>query len=522
MLYCPARMALVWILAATPILLVVVLMTVVRWPAARAGLLGLLAAMGLAAAAFGAGMEVQSTALGRGLMMALDVLPIVWGAYLFYRVTAEGGAIAALGEALPALTPSRGLQALVIGWAFASFLQGVGGFGVPVAVTAPILVGLGFTPLTAVLAPSIGHAWAVTFGSLASSLQAMASATGLTPAALAPASALALGVVGVGCGVGVAQAAEGWRGALRLAVPIAGIGAAMGLAHYLLAAHGMWSIAAVGAGLVGVGVGLALARLSGASESAWKPGTLRLLGRGLEGYALLVAVIGLARFIRPLQAVLQRWTVTAALPATATAQGFEMPAAVQRYAPLGHTGTLLLFAALLAFGLLAGRSPSGAGAALRRVVSSTLTTMLPVTLGIIAMVELSAVMEYAGMIRALASGLAAIAGPGFALVSPWIGALGAFVTGSNTSSNLMFATLQARTASLLNLETTHVLALQNVGGALGSVVSPTKVIVAVSTVGLAGQEGRVMRPLAFALALILLWVSLAVGIGLLTAVVQSA
>jgi lactate permease len=154
-------------------------------------------------------------------------------------------------------------------------------------------------------------------------------------------------------------------------------------------------------------------------------------------------------------------------------------------------------------------------------MSSTLSTMLPVTLGIVAMVELSAVMEYAGMISALASAMASAAGQSFALVSPWIGALGAFVTGSNTSSNLIFAALQARMAGLLNLEPAHLLALQNVGGALGSVVSPAKVIVAVSTVGLAGQEGHVMRALAIAMGLILLLVSLAVGFGLLIAVVQS-
>ena len=328
-------MAPVWLLAATPILFVVVLMTVVRWPAARAGVLGLLAAMALGATAFGAGLDVQRIAAARGLLMALDVLPIVWGAYLFHCVTEESGAIAALGEALPALTPSRGLQALVIGWAFASFLQGVGGFGVPVAVTAPILVSLGFPPLTAVLAPSIGHAWAATFGSLASSLQAMASATGMSPAVLAPASALALGFVGVACGVGVAQVAEGWRGAARLAVPIAAIGAAMGLTHYLLAAQGMWPIASVGAGLVGVGMGLVLARFSPTAPITWEPATLRRLRKGLEGYALLVVVIGLARFLRPLQAILQRWTINAALPATTTAQGFQMPAGVQHYRAAG-------------------------------------------------------------------------------------------------------------------------------------------------------------------------------------------
>ncbi len=90
----------------------------------------------------------------------------------------EAGAIRTIGQALPYLTADRGMQALVIGWVFASFLQGVGGFGVPVAVIAPILVGLGFTPLSAVIIPSLGHGWAVTFGSLGSSFQALLAATG--------------------------------------------------------------------------------------------------------------------------------------------------------------------------------------------------------------------------------------------------------------------------------------------------------------------------------------------------------
>ena len=98
-------MTVLWLLAASPILLVVVLMTVVHWPAARAGLAGLAAALVVAGGWFGAGLPVQRVALIRGVLMALDVLPIVWGAYVFYRVTAEAGAIDALSEVLPVLTP---------------------------------------------------------------------------------------------------------------------------------------------------------------------------------------------------------------------------------------------------------------------------------------------------------------------------------------------------------------------------------------------------------------------------------
>jgi lactate permease len=516
-------MALLWLFSASPVLLVVLCMTVFRWSAARAGLLGLAAAMTVAALSFGAGIDVQRVALTRGVLMALDVLPIVWGAYLFYRVTDEAGAIAALAEALPALTPSRGMQALVIGWAFTSLLQGVGGFGVPVAVTAPILVGLGFSPVTAVLVPSIGHAWAVTFGSLASAFQAMVTATGLTPSALAPASALALGVVGLACGVVATQAATGWKETGRLGLAILAIGIAMGASHYLLATHGLWPVASVGGGLAGMGVGLAVARRVGMGPARPLPAeAVRGFGRGLQGYAVLIGVISVVQFVAPLRDALHSWTVSVRLPSTETLHGFVMPEAAYRYAPLGHMGALLVYAAILVFLLYAWRGRALGRESLRRIIVGTARPMIPATLGILGMVALAAVMDYSGMIRVLAEAMAVLAGGGFALVSPWIGALGAFVTGSNTNSNLMFSALQLRTASLLGMDGPSILALQNIGGALGSVISPAKVIVAVSTVGLAGQEGRVMRPLAWGLGIILLLTSLAAGLGLLFAVVQSA
>jgi lactate permease len=345
----------------------------------------------------------------------------------------------------------------------------------------------------------------------------MVAATGLPAALLAPASALALGILGVACGVGAAQAAAGWKETARLGVIIAVMGGAMGLTQYGLASLGLWPIASVGAGLVGTGIGLVAAR-----RTPLEVGALRRLGFGLQGYIVLVGVVSLVQFVPLLREGLHRWTVSVSLASTTTLLGHSMPAMTYRYHPLGHTGALLAFAALLAYVLYRWQGSALGSGGLGRIAAETARPMLPVTLGLLAMVALAAVMEQAGMIQALATALANAAGNGFAVVSPWIGALGAFVTGSNTSSNLMFAALQARTADVLGLDLPMILALQNVGGALGSVVSPTKVIVAVSTLGMIGQEGRVMRPLAVRLACLLLLTSLAAGLALLLAVVQSA
>ena len=122
-----------------------------RWGAARAGGVGYLSALTIAILFFGAGSVLLGFSHTRALLLTVDVLYIIWAAFLLYRVADEAGAIRTIAQSLPHLTADKGMQALIIGWVFASFLQGVGGFGVPVAVIAPILVGLGFTPLQAVV-----------------------------------------------------------------------------------------------------------------------------------------------------------------------------------------------------------------------------------------------------------------------------------------------------------------------------------------------------------------------------------
>jgi lactate permease len=116
------------------------------------------------------------------------------------------------------------------------------------------------------------------------------------------------------------------------------------------------------------------------------------------------------------------------------------------------------------------------------------------------------------MTEVLALGLASVAGAFFPFVSPWIGALGAFMTGSNTNSNVVFALLQRRTAEVLRLSVAWILAAQTAGGAVGSVIAPTKLIVGASTTGLAGEEGRILRALAGYIAALLCMISLALGL----------
>ena len=496
------RLTLDWLLASLPILAVLVLMLRFRWGGARAGAVGWAVALLVAALRFGAGLQVLAYAQLKGVLLSLFVLYIIWAALLLYRVTDEAGALSAIGAGLPRLTPDRGLQALLLGWVFGAFLQGVSGFGVPVAVIAPLLVGLGFPPLAAVIIPSVGHAWAVTFGSLGSSFYALIAATGRSGEELAPWSAVMLGLACLACGAGTLWAAGGRRTLREGLAPLLLIGLAMAGGQFLVVTHGLWAIGGMMGGLAGLAVGVAWARFTprpspphrgGCGDRSPTPATNMPIGWALFPYALLVAIVLAAQLFPPVHDFLGQVVVRVQFPALTTARGWVTPAGEGRsISVFGHAGALLTYAALVTCALFQRQGRYAPGTA-RRIARDVVRRAARSSLGIAAMVGMAVTMEHAGMTRLLADGLARVAGPAFPLVSPFIGALGAFMTGSNTNSNVVFGGLQQHVAALVGVSPLVILAAQTAGGAVGSLFAPAKVIVGCSTVGLGGEEGPVLR-----------------------------
>ncbi len=480
-------------LAAAPLLLVLYLMIGRNWRGHHAGPAGWLAAAVLAVAWFGGGLDLLLVAWGRSLLLALFVLYIIWMALLFYHVTNEAGVIDVMREAMPAFAPDRPSQALLLGWIFASFLQGASGFGVPAAIVAPLLVSLGFGANRAVVMALVGHAWAVTFGSLGSSFLALMAATDLPGAALAGPAALFLGLSCLLCGLLILWFAGG-LGALRAGWPgLLLLGTLMAATQYALAVSGLWTLAAFGAGMVGLVAGILYFRRLGRGTvpaAATSRGAGSLV-RVFAPYVLLIAVIVVGQLVlaRPLDAVLLNWE----FPTVRTRFGWETAAGPGRSVSLfGHAGALLLYTAVLAFawyrwrGTLSGRPIDG-----RRILRLTVNGSTTSTLAIVTLVAMAVTMQHAGMTELLAQTLGDT-GRAFPFLSPFIGALGAFMTGSNTNSNVVFAQLQLSTAETLSLSVPFVLAAQTTGGALGSLFAPAKVIVGCSTVANA-DDSRVLK-----------------------------
>jgi lactate permease len=227
----------------------------------------------------------------------------------------------------------------------------------------------------------------------------------------------------------------------------------------------------------------------------------------LVGYVILVAVILAVQFVAPLRAWLAGPALRVEFPAVETARGYAVPAGPGRVIhPLSHAGALLAYAAIASFVVYRWQGRYAPGAALR-ILRGTGRGLMLSSLGVLAMVGLAATMADSGMTEALARGLAESVGRAYPVAAPWIGGLGAFMTGSNTNSNVVFTLLQRRTAELLGLSVPWVLAAQTAGGAVTSVIAPTKVIVGASTGGMAGREGQVLRGLAGYIAALLVGVS---------------
>jgi lactate permease len=487
-----------WLLALSPVIVVLVLMLGLDWGGSKAGPVGWAVAVAVGAVHFGAGISLLAYSQVKGLLLTLDVLYVIWNAVLLFHVFDQAGAVEVIARRLPSLTGDRLMQALLLGWVFASFLQGFGGFGVPVAVVAPLLVGIGFSPLDAVVMSSIGHGWAVTFGSLALAFQALIATSGLPGQQLAPESAWLLGVAGLFSGGVVAHVHGGWRSVLRATPALLILGLVMGGVMYALATSGLWTLGSTAAGLAGLAVGVLVARLplyraDDRAQAADPEQGGPSLAMAMVGYAVLIVIAFALNALPPVEALFNRVVLSIDFPELATAYGWINPAGPgRRISIFGHTGAILFYTSAITYGIyrLSGYYRPGA---LGRIAGKMVKGAAPASLGILALVEMAVVMTHAGMTDVLARGLSAGIGLRvYPLVAPFIGALGAFMTGSNTNSNVVFAALQQQTADLLGLSVTLILAAQTAGGAVGSVLAPAKLIVGCSTVGLAGDEGRAL------------------------------
>lgn len=489
--------------AALPVVLLFLALVVLRWRAAKAGLLGAASALAVAVAAFGMPAPLALLAAFQGALYGLvPIAAIVVAAVFLQDVAAETGSFARLKGALGRATSDRALQALLVAFVFGALLEGSAGFGAPVAITAGVLVGLGFSPLPAAGLCLLANTVPVAFAAVGLPVSALAQATGLPPAQLGSATARLLAplVVVVPLLLAERTAPAGSRPRAFAAALAAGFAFA---AAQLAVAETLGPELPALAGALAALLAL-LPFLRGA-----RAGLGRELLSGAAPFLALVLLVS-AWSLPPVRALLSATTVRLAIPILDRgvfdpARGAALPA-TWSVPWLSGAGTAILLAGLLS-ALLGGL---GLRASVR-LLAGTARRLLPTVGAVAAFLAFASIATYSGMMSALGR---VVAGSGafFPLLSPAIGWLGVLMTGSDTASNAVFGRLQVETAAATGTPAALAAAANTVGGTAGKMVSPQSIAVACAASGLSGREGELLRaalPLSLGLALLAGLVTLA-------------
>ncbi|UIJ71979.1 L-lactate permease [Aurantimonas sp. HBX-1] len=530
-------------MALLPIAIVFLLLVVMRRSAKLAMLIAYLATAALALTVWDQAVGTVAGATINGLVTALTLLFIIFGAILVLQTVHESGAIRAIRRGFTELSPDRRIQAIIIAWLFGSMIEGASGFGTPAAVAAPLLVAIGFPAMAAVLVTLIIQSTPVSFGAVGTPMLVGVN-TGLggnegVLASIAPMPLIDY-VYAVAANVAMVHALVGfviplimvgmltrffganrsfmegfrvWKFALFA-------GFAFTVPYYLVA----WLLGPEFPSLLGGLIGLLIVvpaarrgfllpkdRFEFPERAGWNGhwfGTLKAaeaeeviaardggaqisLLRAWSPYLIIAVLLVLTRVIAPLKAALTSPEATLAFNdlfgsgINATAQLLYSP------------GTVLIIASLLS--VLIFRM---SGKAYARAWAGSAKTMVAAAPALLLAVPMVQVFLNTGrgpmesMPLVLAEGVSSVAGSAWPLFAPLLGALGAFIAGSNTVSNMMFSLFQFSAAEQIGLGAAGamiVVTLQAVGGAAGNMICVHNVVAASAVVGLTDREGEVIR-----------------------------
>ena len=555
------------LLAATPLLLAGALLVVFLWPATRAMPVAWIVALIIGFAVWNMPPSYLAASSLVGVMTAIQILWIVFGALLLLYTLKEAGAFDRINEGFAAVSDDRRVQIVLVAFFLATFIEGAAGFGTPAAVVAPLLLALGFPALAAVIAALIGHIIAVTYGAVGTPI-----IVGIQdPLASVEATRTAIEAGGFTVpeySIQVATWAATYHALVGFVMPLFAVGMVVyffggddrslkpafevaplclfaGIAFaipYWLAAQVSAEFPALLGSMVGGAITIATVKAGYLEpDSEWEfppqeewpahwvgtidPADARAVvpseyavspGRAWTPYVLLVALLVLTRGVERVSRFLQGeevdafgvavsltlGTVTTAVgEITIGVFGFEWTAILGTGITNGVEfaylpGTWLLVSALVAvplFGMSRKQVTEAWQEAWRNLRSPLVALAFVLAMAHVMLQSGAHADGVDSMIVVLATATAGVVGPAYPFVAVFIGALGAALMGSNTVSNITFGPLQFFAAENIGIPRTLTVGAQAVGGAIGNLVAIHNVVAALATVGLVGEEGRVMR-----------------------------
>ncbi|MFJ3337890.1 L-lactate permease [Streptomyces sp. NPDC086766] len=509
------------LLGLVPLAAFFLLLMAAKRPAWQSALGALIAA--LLVAVFGMGMPVRLGVLSaaQGLLFGLfPVMLIVVAAIWFYELTVISRRFEDLRRAFSAV--GRGdlrVQAILIAFCFGGLLEALAGFGAPVAITAAMLMAVGLPPLRAAVTVLVANTAPVAFGSMAIPITTAGNLTGIPAEDIAAVVGRQTPLLALFVPLLLLFLVDGVRG-MRELWPIALVtGAVFAVAQFWCSAHFAYELTDVVAALAGFAAAVTMLRFwkpdtpaDQRSQVEPEPLTPGRVALAVLPYALVIVVFALAKLNAggiDMPALLGRWNIELEWPGLygnlLTGDGSAAAGAIYKLEVLGNPGTLLVVSGVLVtlvYRLTSSdRYPMTGGMAVR-AAGSTLRNMKASIATVAAVLALGYVMNQSGQTVAIGTWLAA-AGGAFALLSPTLGWLGTAVTGSDTSANALFATLQQAAGQKAGIDPHLLVAANTSGGVVGKLVSPQNLTIAATAVEKPGSEHVLLRRVAkYSLALL--------------------
>ena len=530
------------LLAFLPILAVGILLVGFRLPASRAMPLSYIVAAGLALFIWQVpGVRVAAASV-KGLIIAFQLLYIIFGAILLLNTLRYSGALAVIRSGFTSISPDRRVQVILITWLFGAFIEGAAGFGTPAAVTVPLMVGLGFPAMAAVVSGMIIQSTPVSFGAVGTPILVGVN-KGLSGQATAQEKIAEMGfdqfdalLPFVGFKVAIVHALVGALIPLLLVVfmtrffgknrsfkeglaiaPFALFASVSLTVPYMVVAKllGPEFPSLLGA-LIGMAIVVPVAKKGWLlpkgepwdfpPRSDWEREWVGSLEMGADEskreqthqispftawlpYLMVALLLVLTRldalpFAAWLKAIEIKWSAIF---------GTTIDTALQ---PLYLPGTVFVLVSLMAVGLhrMGGETVRSAWVdSLKTTAKASVALVFTVPMVQVFLNSDGGMAGYDKMPIVLADGIASLAGGAYPLFAPLVGGFGAFVAGSNTISNMMFSLFQFEVGIRIGVDATWMVALQAVGGAAGNVICVHNVVAALAVVGLTGREGDVIR-----------------------------
>ncbi|WP_313494923.1 L-lactate permease [Stenotrophomonas sp.] len=505
------------LIALLPIAFFFVALAVLRMKGWLAGTITV--AIALAVALLFYRMPVSQALGAAGFGFLYGLWPIAWiiiGAVFLYKVSVKTGQFAIIRASILSVTEDQRLQMLMVGFAFGAFLEGAAGFGAPVAITAALLVGLGFKPLYAAGLCLIVNTAPVAFGAMGIPIIVAGQVTGLDAFEIGQMAGRQLPFLTIIVLFWIMAIMDGWRGIKETWPAVLVAGGSFAIAQYLTSnfiGPELPDITASLASLVCLTLFLrrwqpkrifrfetdasaeAAAQASAAPRysagqiaKAWSPfliltamvtlwsikpfKALFAAGGPLESWVLKLPVPGLDQLVQKMPPIVNAPTA------------YE---AVYKFDAISATGTAIMLAAVIA--ILYLRMP--VRAAVRTFAETVNELKMPIySIGMV--LAFAFIANYSGLSATLALALAHT-GKAFTFFSPFLGWLGVFLTGSDTSSNALFSALQATTAQQIGVSEVLLVAANTTGGVTGKMISPQSIAIACAAVGLAGKESDLFR-----------------------------